>query len=55
MDSCPKANFKLPIIKQELLKRGYRFYRGFQVEGGGYVQNSTVSADDHLEVIHVVI
>ena len=52
MDSCPKANFKLPIIKQELLKRGYR---GLQVEGGGYVQNSPVSADDHLEVIHVVI
>lgn len=30
-------------------------FRGLQVEGGGYVQNSTVSSDNHLEVSQAVV
>ena len=44
-DSCPKANSPLLSREQELLKGSFR---GLQVDGGGYVQNTTVNSDSHL-------
>ena len=44
---CQRTNLLLPIRGQELFKEGFR---GVQVEGGGYVWNSTDSPKSHLEI-----
>lgn len=44
--SSPKADSPLSISREEFLNRS-QYIR----EGGGYMPNSTVSSDDHLEIV----
>ena len=47
-----RTNSPLLIRGQEILKGSFR---GAQVGGGSYMQNSTGSSDSHLEIGHAVV
>ena len=52
VDSCTQVDSLLLIRGQELLKGSSG---SVYAEGGGYVQNSIVSSDSHLEISHAVV
>ena len=52
VDSCTQVDSLLSIRGQELLKGSSG---SVYAEGGGYVQNSTVSSDSLLEINHAVV